>query len=105
MPRKPTKEAAPTEGQQDDPKMWLKEVTLTRAITINLGDFESMRFDLSATAEVLPRHADEQLKKFETWVTTQLEEWITSEVDPLNVPRTGPKPAGQVARYYKEKTK
>lgn len=78
----------------------VKEVTLTRAITVNLGDFESMRFEMTATAEIEDNHT----APLESWLSGQLDEWITSEIDPINIPMAGPKPAGQVAKFYKERT-
>ncbi len=77
----------------------MTKLTLTRGVTINLGDFESMRFDFTAEAET------DDNASLEAWVGERLDEWVTSEVDPFEVPVRGPKPGGQVARYYKDRTK
>lgn len=92
MPKKST----PSGGTPRTPT----EVTLTRGVTINLGDFESMRFEVTATTDDLK----EGPGWLRSWVGAELDEWISAEVDPFACPRAGPKPAGQVAQYYKDQT-
>lgn len=87
MPRKP--ETTPLK---------VSKVSVTRRVTCNLGDFESMAFEMTAEAET------DDTAALERWLDTRLDEWVSTEIDPFDVPRVGPKPGGQVARYYKDRT-
>tara|TARA_R100001224_G_scaffold109011_1_gene85958 strand:- start:289 stop:501 length:213 start_codon:yes stop_codon:yes gene_type:complete len=60
--------------------MDIKKATINMGRTVNLGNFESARFDLSIEAEL---EAKEDLKELESTVSDNLEGMISRKLDSL----------------------
>ena len=86
-----------------DTQLHVKDLHISQAVTINLGDFESMRFEMGATVEVAADSTPEQTQQIlNTWVADRLRANIVAEIQDHELPPSHhPKPAGQVARHYK----
>ena len=60
--------------------MDIKKVTVSMGRTVNLGNFESARFDLAIEAEV---DALADIKDLESAVSDNLEQMILNKLDPV----------------------